>query len=538
MARRSPSEAPALELVEDAIRLLRSLPASTWLVYAAGAVPFGLGALYFFAEMSQSAFAMRDLPAAALGMALLFGWLKTCQAVFAARMRSQLLAQDPEPLGWRGWLTTAVDQAAVQPWGLLLLPLASLTIISFPWVFGFFQSATVLGAVPSETSLVDRAWKEARRWPSQGVVLVFQLALAGSVLMLNSLIAFITGPQLLKTLLGVETIFTRSVGAVFNTTLTAALLMLAWLLWDPLVKAVFTLRCFNGQSRTNGDDLRARLRRAAVAMALGAVMIFGATMNSDAADSQDKAPAAGYSVEQLNSAIKETLDDSRYAWRMPKDEQMIEEAGRKTWIGRLADWFGERTKGLLKRAGDILGDIVRWVFGPPKVKKSSNVDFADLGTILRGLLVVLCVAIVIALVYLIVKAFLKQPKVVTASVQTASAMPDLRDENVGAEQLPEDGWLQLAADLTAKGELRLALRALYLASLAHLARRELIRLARFKSNRDYERELRRRARPLPVLVETFGDCVGRFEQVWYGSHTADPAALADYRSKVERLRSC
>ena len=102
MARRSPTETPALELIEDAIRLLRSLPASTWLVYAAGAVPFGLGGLYFFAEMSQSAFAMRDLPAAALGMALLFGWLKTCQAVFAARMRSQLLAQEVEPLGWKG----------------------------------------------------------------------------------------------------------------------------------------------------------------------------------------------------------------------------------------------------------------------------------------------------------------------------------------------------------------------------------------------------------------------------------------------------
>lgn len=260
-------------------------------------------------------------------------------------------------------------------------------------------------------------------------------------------------------------------------------------------------------------------------------------MSASAADAAEK-PAAAYSTEQLDSAIKDTLQDSRYAWRMPKDEILIEQANEQSWIGRLADWFGERIKGVLKRIGEVLGDIIRWVFGPPKVKQSSNIDFADLGTILRGLLVVLCVAIVGALVYLIVKAFLKRPRVVASTVQTATAVPDLRDENVGADQLPEDGWLKLAADLSAKGELRLALRALYLASLAHLARRELIRLARFKSNRDYERELRRRARPLPALVETFGDCVGRFEQVWYGSHPADAAAFADYRSKVERLRSC
>lgn len=537
MKRRSPSEIPALEVIEDAIRLLRSLPASAWLVYAVGAVPFGLGALHFFAEMSQSAFAFRDLPAAALGMALLFGWLKTCQAVFASRLRSRLLATEPEPLGWKGWLKTGLGQAMVQPWGLALLPMSAAVVIPFPWVFGFFQSATVLGAVPSDEPLLKRAWKETARWPSQGAVLVLQLLLAAGVLMVNSLVAVIAGPQLLKTLFGVETIFSRSMGAVFNTTLTASLVLLAWLLWDPLVKAVFTLRCFHGQSRTNGDDLRARLRRTAGAMAVGAILVFGGTLTSSAADASEKPPAA-YSAEQLDSAIKDTLQDSRYAWRMPKDEALIEEVKQRSWIGRLADWFGERFKGVLKRAGEILGDIVRWIFGPPKVKQSSNIDFADLGTILRGLLVVLCVAIVVALVYLIVKAFLKRPRVVTASVQTATAVPDLRDENVGADQLPEDGWLRLAAELSAKGELRLALRALYLASLAHLARRELIRLARFKSNRDYERELRRRARPLPALVETFGDCVGCFEQVWYGSHPADEAAFADYRSKVERLRSC
>jgi hypothetical protein len=53
-------------------------------------------------------------------------------------------------------------------------------------------------------------------------------------------------------------------------------------------------------------------------------------------------------------------------------------------------------------------------------------------------------------------------------------------------------WTRLGREFRQRGELRLALRAFYLASLSHLAAKGLVTVARFKSNRDYERELRRR----------------------------------------------
>src|SRR5262249_3600443 len=81
--------------------------------------------------------------------------------------------------------------------------------------------------------------------------------------------------------------------------------------------------------------------------------------------------------------------------------------------------------------------------------------------------------------------------------------PDITDESVGPDQMPEDGWTRLARELYEKGEFRLAMRAFYLASLAHLADRNLIRLARFKSNRDYESDLRRRAHAVPDLLSAF-----------------------------------
>ena len=89
-----------------------------------------------------------------------------------------------------------------------------------------------------------------------------------------------------------------------------------------------------------------------------------------------------------------------------------------------------------------------------------------------------------------------------------------------------------------RGDLRLAMRAFYLASLAHLAGRSLVSIARFKSNRDYERELLRRSHALPVLTKTFSENVSVFDRVWYGEHEINADLLQQFRLNVERLKAC
>ena len=95
----------------------------------------------------------------------------------------------------------------------------------------------------------------------------------------------------------------------------------------------------------------------------------------------------------------------------------------------------------------------------------------------------------------------------TASAETAATpaapVPDLASDDVTGEELPVDGWTKLALELLERGELRLAMRAFYFSSLAHLAARSLVSLAKFKSNRDYERELLRRSHALPALSASF-----------------------------------
>src|SRR6516165_5628952 len=96
------------------------------------------------------------------------------------------------------------------------------------------------------------------------------------------------------------------------------------------------------------------------------------------------------------------------------------------------------------------------------------------------------------------------PAIVAEAVPVRPA-PDVSDEGVGAELLPADGWVRMARDLLDRGEFRLAMRAFYLASLADLAHRNLVSIARFKSNREYENELRRRSHAVPELLPVFTD---------------------------------
>jgi len=129
----------------------------------------------------------------------------------------------------------------------------------------------------------------------------------------------------------------------------------------------------------------------------------------------------------------------------------------------------------------------------------------------------------------------KSPPVIAS--EAVLPVPDLADENVGADQLPEEGWTKLARELLARGELRLAMRAFYLASLSHLAARNLISIARFKSNREYERELRRRGHSFPDLLSLFGQNISVFEAVWYGMHQVNADSVNQFALNVERIKT-
>ena len=202
----------ALDLIEDSVHLLRTAPLPALLAYYVGAIPFVLGLLFFWADMSCGAFAQRRCPTSALGMVILFVWLKCWQSVFTSALRARLTAAPKSKWDMsRVWRLVLV-QGILQPSRLFLLPAAFIVALPFPWVLAFYENATVLGdgSESDVRAVLRRAGAQARMWPKQNHMLLGLLSLVAAVLWLNAFIAVLTAPQLIKMFLGVETAFSRA----------------------------------------------------------------------------------------------------------------------------------------------------------------------------------------------------------------------------------------------------------------------------------------------------------------------------------------
>ena len=302
----------ALAVADEAVHLLRTAPFHVVAAYYIGSIPFMLGLLYFWSDMSRSAFAASRCVAASLGLAVLFIWMKCWQALYAGGLRASITGDRAPPWTPRRFLRLASAQTLVQPSGLLAIPAALLLVAPFCAVYSFYQNITALadGTTPEVRGVAGRAWRQARLWPTQGYILMwllspwilaigmltafgsmwlalsaapelhevhgqfwfilallimFQLvlplspfgcAVAGGVAVIMALL-----PGLASVLLGTDTVFTLSgMYAVLNTTFLMTVYAVSYLCLDPLLKAAYVLRCFYGESRQTGEDLRVELR--------------------------------------------------------------------------------------------------------------------------------------------------------------------------------------------------------------------------------------------------------------------------------------
>ena len=551
---------PALDLLEEAVHLLRGAGVGVWLQYYVGSVPFALALLFFWADMSCGVSADQRCAPAALGLMAAFLWMKCWHSVFAGSLRAQLTGTEPPPWNRSRVFRLACVHAALQGSGLLLLPVAFVLVIPFPVVFACYQNLTLLadGNSARLRPALARAASEAVRWSMQNWHLVAVLLLFGLFAFINVVTGLQLIPFLLKTFLGLETAFTRSPQwTLFNTTYLASAAIVTWLGVDPLIKAVYLLRCFFGVSLESGEDLKASLRHARLARgALTAALLLVAlhTHAAPATNAALTAPTATAEPAQvsprrvesqtavkpaeLNPAIDRQLEQPEFTWRQPREQIEEPEPGG---LRKFVMQTGDAIRKTAKRAYDVLRRFYYWWkdkfdrWFP--AKSSRNGDRSGWQSGVQTVVVVLLAATVGLLVVLLIRLYRARRRTPIVTAQGVVAQPDVADENVTADQLPEDDWLALARDLAARGELRLALRAMYLASLAHLSRRDLVFLARFKSNHDYELELRRRARAWPDLQRAFTENLGAFERIWYGTHEINSDGVRHFEENVRRIRA-
>ena len=578
----APSVKKGLDLAEEVVHLLRRAPLSLLAAYLVGVIPFFLGFLYFIADMDRSPFAAQRLGEEALGMVALFIWMKSWQTVFASGMRHLLRGEAAPPWTLRRVGRVVFDQAIIQSTAVLVVPVAIFFVFPLPWVYAAYQNFTVLGdgSGDSQRSLVNKSIRMALLWHRQNLMLVWLLspwmlftAVAmllltiksisafgmvilfpliplslmmspvGSIVTINMGLLVALTPMLLHKFLGIETMFMRSgLSAVFNSTFLATILGLSYICLDPVIKAVYASRCFYGDALTTGDDLRAELRRHAnhggkmAAFALVAIFLAFASQVFAA----DPAKPAGIAPRDLNDSINRVLEEPQYSWRQPHAKPAPAEA-QKGWFATFLNSAADLGMKILHWLQQKIKDLIEWVLDHLPKREHASSEHGK-GWSMEGvnlLLYILLAVSVLALVFIIMIHLRQLPKgKKVKALEIPAAMPDVEDENVTADRLPTDEWITLAQSLIEKGELRLALRALFLANLAWLGQKELIRIARFKSNRDYLRELAIRAHVYPDLPPKFSDSMRIFERVWYGRYEADAELIRIFNANSEGMRTC
>jgi hypothetical protein len=537
----------ASDLIEEATHLLRTAPAATLAAYYVGTTPFTLGLLYFWADMSRSPFANRHLAETSLLVGVLFIWMKFWQAVFACRVRAHIAAQPPVLLNFRSAMNLLLAQTILQPWGLFLIPLSMAPAVPFAWVYAWFQNVTALadGDHSGVSRLCKKSWRQAMLWPRQNhLVLVIMLAFAFCVFLNWATVCLIL-PGLLKMLLGVESTFSKSPYAMLNTTFFAGMFSLTYLCVDPILKTVYSLRCFYGESLQTGEDLKSELRSFAVApQRLAALLLifvsilFVSPAKAEQSTAQASPPASRIiSPADLEHAIAQTIRERKYSWRMPR-ENMVESSSEESVVAKFFNKIGTMLRTWVREFLDWLDKWLRKLFHhQPDVSPENSTSGYGWIMAVEVLLYALVAGAVAALVIFLYRVWRGRRKSPATVAEAIFPLPDLADENIRADQLPEDGWTKLARELLERGEFRLAMRAFYLASLAHLAGRNLISIARFKSNRDYEQELRRRAHSFQNLPAIFGDNLLAFERIWYGMHEVTRESVGQFAANVEKIRA-
>jgi len=489
----------SIDILEEAVNLLRSSPLDTAVTYLIGAAPLTLAFLFFLADMNRSPYAFEHLPWASLALALLYVWKNSWQAIFMAKLFYHLSPSEEQSTSP---VQAVLMQASLQPVGLLI-PLP------FPWITAFFRNVALYAAL-GRADAVSAARRQAVHATRQNWGVLLIVALGSVLLFANVVLTIVALPQLARSFLGMEGDLARLGSGIVNLTTLGVAAAITWLAIDPLLDAVYTLRCFYGESVATGADLRASLKR------LIAIALFMITA----------AHAQTIDEKKLDHAIDQVVHQREFTWRAPHTA-----AGPE---GKWVSWYRSAVK-MVGDLWDLVWQKLREWLRPDERQGGSGQDAA----VNRKAMLALITAIVALIAAGLIVFILRQKRSLVVAAQAVTALPavNLADESLTADRLPESEWLKLAEEWMEKGDFRLALRAMYLASLNYLSGRDLVSLRRWKSGLDYRRELARRARSKPDLPEAFSRSVEIFEQGWYGRHAVDRAMAEDFAKGLQEMRA-
>ena len=442
------------------------------------------------------------------------------------------------------------------------------TVAGLSWLYTASQFASLEAREEdgSERHTVRGCIALASQWFGGGLLLFFMLFPLWIAVWLNGLIVALLVPQLLHSILGVNTLLSTAMGIfalIRSSAFWLALFAGAWLALDPIVKCSFVVVHQHLRSRLEGDDLRGLLAslpreqkkkaQMIAPSATGSKVAFGALIVLAAVLAGTFLPTVARAAQTplTQSTEEKRLDTPRQPQIQRLRRALDEESQRAIYRWHNAEhpspptWFDRqlaRIGNALSWAWNAIVDFFRKLW-PRGLNLSS--DNGGRGTAwMKNLRIWLTLVAILTMAAGAVLLWLRRRRqAAPISIPLAIApLPDL-SEGALATARSEDEWFALASRLQREGELRLAVRAAYLGLLAGLAQREWLTIRRDRTNREYLDEFMRRWRRRPQaaldaraeIPEKLRGGLRRFDGVWYGSHPLTPESVAAYQHDQQEL---
>ncbi|MGF1468392.1 MAG: DUF4129 domain-containing protein [Sandaracinaceae bacterium] len=416
-------------------------------------------------------------------------------------------------LGLWVWLWVLAVASLAGPVGVLLtLPLLAVRGLVAP---GWVAHAACAGR-GGPMAIVGAARDNATRW-GRGFVIELLMIVATFGLALNLYVLIALLLLLSRTYLGLDVATVESFVGLSNPFVILVIGALAVVLMEPLRAALSATTYVEARVREEGLDLEAALdeaighaarlggglRGGAVAAALA--LAFG--LGAPAALAQAPAGAAGSpSVVEPGAPDPAGVDlapDEPGAGAEPSlsaaDERALEQMDRILERDEFREFEDRRGEGV----AHLLERLFRWLMQPrdvPEVEAPVRVPLLPLPSGAVFLAIALALLLAVGLYLAMTVRRRRKPE----DAAEGAAEEDPRDRS-------PDALLAEAGARAGRGDLRAAMRSLYLATLVSLDRRRLITFDAYRTNWAYLRQM-----PPGASRDAFREFTRLFDHKWYG----------------------
>jgi hypothetical protein len=519
-----------LEILDSALFVARSGGALSLARAWLGAAPLALCVLaaYYF-ERVEGVHSLRPW----LALSLVLAWwvrallLSAVARDYALSLRSGLALPEEPPRAVDIVCTASVVGIGVWVWLWPLAGAASLMPLS---VAGVLPFVALRGAVaPSWLARASCARERGIAAFGQalddtagmrGVFLIVEMVvLFGAIAVFANAYALLGFTLLLgHALLGFDVSFVSSFLSPDNTFVLLLLSALTLCAIEPLRAAVSAHAFVNARSRRDGADLHAAVDAAIGTRARARAALGGERLHGVALVLAASAWLAAAPVHAQPEAAAPTPDAAPASEATAADVQVREHLSRILEQREFREFADTSSQSMR----ELFDKLFAWLDQLESEPDKSESSLSNAPALSPWLLMSLALLALIALAFFIGSARRAPSRAAAGAAVPAPALPPADPPSLFDE----------AARHAAAGDMRSALRALYLATLVALDRRRLIEYEPSKTNWHYLRSL-----PSGELRQAFAAFTRIFDHTWYGH---EPATLQDYeqcRRLCERLCS-